>query len=244
MTVIFSKWIPSSRNESLLPYAIFGCNNMESTIVECQTKQSPLEKRVSSLKIMNRYKCVLLGDAGAGKTSIITRFMYDSYDPIYQSTIGIDFLSKTISIGDRPVRLQLWDTAGQERFRSLIPSYIRDSSMAIIVYDISSERSFGNVHLWYDDVKQQRDDIEVVIVGNKSDLEGKRVIPTERGQTLAKELGCQFVETSAKCGTNVDTIFKELLTRLPTRPAHLLDDGQKCLEQEADVKSRYSGKGG
>ena len=85
MTVIFSKWIPSSRNESLLPYAIFGCNNMESTIVECQTKQSPLEKRVSSLKIMNRYKCVLLGDAGAGKTSIITRFMYDSYDPIYQA---------------------------------------------------------------------------------------------------------------------------------------------------------------
>lgn len=60
------------------------------------------------------------------------------------------------------------------RFRSLIPSYIRDSSMAIIVYDISSERSFGNVQLWYDDVKQQRDDIEVVIVGNKSDLEGKR----------------------------------------------------------------------
>ena len=60
------------------------------------------------------------------------------------------------------------------RFRSLIPSYIRDSSMAIIVYDISSERSFGNVRLWYDDVKQQRDDIEVVIVGNKSDLEGKR----------------------------------------------------------------------
>ena len=126
--------------------------------------------------------------------------------------------------------------------------------MAIIVYDISSERSFGNVRLWYDDVKQQRDDIEVVIVGNKSDLEGKRlqeeramntsVISMEQGQTLAKELGCQFVETSAKCGTNVDTIFKELLTRLPSRPAHLLDDGQKCLEQETVVKSRYSGKGG
>lgn len=65
------------------------------------------------------------------------------------------------------------------RFRSLIPSYIRDSSMAIIVYDISSERSFGNVHLWYDDVKQQRDDIEVVIVGNKSDLEGKTVAEGE-----------------------------------------------------------------
>lgn len=85
------------------------------------------------------------------------------------------------------------------RFRSLIPSYIRDSSMAIIVYDISSERSFGNVHLWYDDVKQQRDDIEVVIVGNKSDLEGKRlqkgrvmnssVIPTEPGTDTGKGAG-------------------------------------------------------
>ena len=60
------------------------------------------------------------------------------------------------------------------RFRSLIPSYIRDSSVAILVYDITSERSFRNVRLWYDDVKQQRDDIEMVIVGNKSDLEGKR----------------------------------------------------------------------
>ena len=60
------------------------------------------------------------------------------------------------------------------RFRSLIPSYIRDSSVAILVYDITSERSFRNVRLWYDDVKQQRDDIEMVIVGNKSDLDGKR----------------------------------------------------------------------
>ena len=65
--------------------------------------------------------------------------MYDSFDNTYQATIGIDFLSKTMYLEDRTVRLQLWDTAGQERFRSLIPSYIRDSSVAVVVYDITSE---------------------------------------------------------------------------------------------------------
>ncbi|NWR99438.1 RAB6A protein, partial [Motacilla alba] len=82
-----------------------------------------------------------------GKTSLITRFMYDSFDNTYQATlgflislqatIGIDFLSKTMYLEDRTIRLQLWDTAGQERFRSLIPSYIRDSAAAVVVYDIT-----------------------------------------------------------------------------------------------------------
>jgi GTPase SAR1 family protein len=79
-----------------------------------------------------------LGDQGTGKTSIIKAFMYGSFDHNYQATIGIDFLSKTMYLDDRTVRLQIWDSAGQERFRSLIPSYIRDSSVAVVVYDITS----------------------------------------------------------------------------------------------------------
>ncbi len=85
-----------------------------------------------------RYKLVFLGDSCTGKTSLVTRFMYNTFDPTFQSTIGIDFMSKSMYVGERTVRLQLWDTAGQERFRSLIPSYIRDSSVAIILYDITS----------------------------------------------------------------------------------------------------------
>ena len=84
---------------------------------------------------LNKYKLVFLGEQAVGKTSVITRFMYDTFDYNYQATIGIDFLSKTMYLEDRSVRLQLWDTAGQERFRSLIPSYIRDSSAAVVVYD-------------------------------------------------------------------------------------------------------------
>jgi Ras-related protein Rab-6A len=87
---------------------------------------------------LRKFKLVFLGEQSVGKTSLITRFMYDNFDAQYAATIGIDFLSKTMYLDDRTVRLQLWDTAGQERFRSLIPSYIRDSSVAIVVYDVTS----------------------------------------------------------------------------------------------------------
>ena len=122
---------------------------------------------------LRKFKLVFLGEQSVGKTSLITRFMYDSFDNTYQATIGIDFLSKTMYLEDRTVsnnvdtnlevnpalknahrkaifdlffalqvRLQLWDTAGQERFRSLIPSYIRDSTVAVVVYDITNANSF------------------------------------------------------------------------------------------------------
>ena len=97
-----------------------------------------------------KYKIVFLGDQNVGKTSLILRFTQDTFDSSYQvrqlyfltfiqATIGIDFLSKTMYVDDKMVRLQLWDTAGQERFRSLIPSYIKDSSVAVVVYDITSK---------------------------------------------------------------------------------------------------------
>lgn len=125
-----------------------------STTTEPNNSSTP-STAAPSITPLAKYKIVFLGDQGVGKTSIITRFMYDSFDKNYQvtsiyissifyllmeykATIGIDFLSKTMYLEDRTVRLQLWDTAGQERFRSLIPSYIRDSSVAVIVYDITS----------------------------------------------------------------------------------------------------------
>ena len=81
---------------------------------------------------------VFIGDQSVGKTSIISRFMYDQFDNHYASTIGIDFVSKSVPVDNGTVRLQLWDTAGQERFRSLIPSYIRDSQVAVVVFDITN----------------------------------------------------------------------------------------------------------
>uniref|UniRef100_A0A2K6TVV0 RAB6A, member RAS onco family n=1 Tax=Saimiri boliviensis boliviensis TaxID=39432 RepID=A0A2K6TVV0_SAIBB len=123
---------------------------------------------------LRKFKLVFLGEQSVGKTSLITRFMYDSFDNTYQATIGIDFLSKTMYLEDRTIRLQLWDTAGQERFRSLIPSYIRDSAAAVVVYDITNVNSFQQTTKWIDDVRTERgSDVIIMLVGNKTDLADK-----------------------------------------------------------------------
>lgn len=114
---------------------------------------APMADSATTGNPLRKFKLVFLGEQSVGKTSLITRFMYDTFDNTYQATIGIDFLSKTMYLEDRTVRLQLWDTAGQERFRSLIPSYIRDSSVAVVVYDITSTASFANTSKWVDDVR-------------------------------------------------------------------------------------------
>jgi Ras-related protein Rab-6A len=143
--------------------------------------------------------------------------MYDSFDTTYQATIGIDFLSKTMYLEDRTVRLQLWDTAGQERFRSLIPSYIRDSSVAVVVYDISSKKTFEQTRKWIDDVRGERgNDVIVVLVGNKTDLgDSKREVTTQQGEEEAKRAGAIFMETSAKLGHNVKALFRRIAQALP-----------------------------
>ncbi|RRT68495.1 hypothetical protein BHE74_00012656 [Ensete ventricosum] len=148
-----------------------------------------------------KYKLVFLGDQSVGKTSIITRFMYDKFDTTYQATIGIDFLSKTMYLEDRTVRLQLWDTAGQERFRSLIPSYIRDSSVAVIAYDVSSK-------FWF----------------SYSKFDVSRQVSTEEGEAKSREFGVMFIETSAKAGFNIklddmfehwQPLFRKIAASLP-----------------------------
>lgn len=137
---------------------------------------------------------------------------------------------------DRTVRLQLWDTAGQERFRSLIPSYIRDSTVAVVVYDITSEcflfpllfvyfrndvillcvfadaNSFHQTSKWIDDVRTERGgDVIIMLVGNKTDLSDKRQVSAEEGERKAKDLNVMFIETSAKAGYNVKQVIIILL---------------------------------
>jgi len=142
--------------------------------------------------------------------------MYDSFDTTYQATIGIDFLSKTMYLEDRTVRLQLWDTAGQERFRSLIPSYIRDSTVAVVVYDITNASSFQQVNKWIDDVRTERGhDVIIMLVGNKTDLADKRQVPIDEGEKKSQDLNVMFIETSAKAGYNVKQLFKRIAAALP-----------------------------
>ncbi|KAK6464376.1 ras family-domain-containing protein [Scheffersomyces coipomensis] len=172
------------------------------------------------INILRKYKIVFLGDQSVGKTSLITRFMYDTFDETYAATIGIDFLSKTMYLDDNKttIRLQLWDTAGQERFRSLIPSYIRDSHVAVICYDITNKKSFNNLDKWIKDVKLERgDDVIIVLVGNKSDLSNdKRQVTIDDVEKLHRTIGSKFyIETSTKANHNVKLLFKKIAQSLP-----------------------------
>ncbi|RCK59130.1 GTP-binding protein YPT6 [Candida viswanathii] len=169
--------------------------------------------------LLKKYKIVFLGDQSVGKTSLITRFMYDTFDETYAATIGIDFLSKTMYLEEgKTIRLQLWDTAGQERFRSLIPSYIRDSHVAVICYDITNKKSFENLDKWIKDVKLERgDDVIIVLVGNKLDLAtDKRQVSLEDVESLQNKIGAKFfIETSTKANHNVKLLFKKIAQSLP-----------------------------
>lgn len=208
-----------------------------------------LVRSMAPVSALAKYKLVFLGDQSVGKTSIITRFMYDKFDNTYQATIGIDFLSKTMYLEDRTVRLQLWDTAGQERFRSLIPSYIRDSSVAVIVYDVASRQSFLNTCKWIEEVRTERgSDVIIVLVGNKTDLVDKRQVSIEEAEGKARELGVMFIETSAKAGFNIKALFRKIAAALPgmetlssTKQEDMVDVNLKSTNTNASQSQPQSG---
>uniref|UniRef100_A0A8C9T3D1 RAB41, member RAS oncogene family n=1 Tax=Scleropages formosus TaxID=113540 RepID=A0A8C9T3D1_SCLFO len=185
---------------------------------------------------LRKFKLVFLGEQSVGKTSLITRFMYDSFDNTYQVTVPMipgKIQKKKYIFIYCTVRLQLWDTAGQERFRSLIPSYIRDSTIAVVVYDITNLNSFQQTSKWIDDVRTERgSDVIIMLVGNKTDLADKRQITTEEGEQRAKELNVMFIETSAKTGYNVKQLFRRVAAALPGMDS----TPEKSKEDMIDIK--------
>merc|ERR1711862_783647 len=128
-------------------------------------------------------------------------------------TIGVDFRDKMVKIEGAPMRLQLWDTAGQERFRSLTSNFFGRADGFVLCYDISNRPSFDHVIGWMRDIKTRAPpDCDIVLCGNKSDLENDRVVQTEEGKALAEGYNVQFFETSALTGQNVEVMFTALAT--------------------------------
>lgn len=162
------------------------------------------------------FKILIVGDINTGKTAILDQFTNSHFDGAYISTVGIDFNVKIIPINDNTnVKLQVWDTCGQERFRSLTRSYYRDTDAIIIVYDITSRRSFENAKIWIKEVEQYLDsDVLPVLVGNKTDLFTNREVQYFEGYKLANEKFMEFFETSAKYDNNIETLFKFVGTKL------------------------------
>lgn len=181
------------------------------------------------------WKIVLIGDSGVGKSSLSSRYSKDAFYRNQPSTVGILYEEKNISLLGQIVKLQLWDTAGQERFRSLVKSYYRGAHAVLLVYDVTSRETFDNCYMWLDDLTDQADSgIIVVLVGNKVDLiesnfgkksdananananaeSKKREVSIEEALTFAKNNHLLYIETSAKIGTNVSTLFVTIATEL------------------------------
>ncbi|GME87976.1 hypothetical protein B5S28_g769 [[Candida] boidinii] len=164
-----------------------------------------------------QFKLVLLGESAVGKSSIVHRFVKDSFDDLRESTIGAAFLTQTIALDNNvTVKFEIWDTAGQERYKSLAPMYYRNANCALVVYDITQPTSLDRAKSWIKELQRQASpDIVIALAGNKLDLESERSISTEEAQIYANEEKLLFFEVSAKTGENVKDTFKAIAEKLP-----------------------------
>uniref|UniRef100_A0A8D0G8G7 Ras-related protein Rab-25 n=1 Tax=Sphenodon punctatus TaxID=8508 RepID=A0A8D0G8G7_SPHPU len=161
---------------------------------------------------------VLIGESGVGKTNLLSRFTRNEFNHDSRTTIGVEFSTRTIMVGDALVKAQIWDTAGLERYRAITSAYYRGAVGALLVFDITKHQTYDVVERWLKELYDHAEaTIIVMLVGNKTDLAQAREVPTEEAKMFAENNGMLFVETSALDSTNVEQAFETILrgTGLP-----------------------------
>ena len=190
-----------------------------------QSHQNPLldfeklsDQSTEKLEGIPKFKIVLLGNSGVGKSSLINRFVKNSFSPEFKATIGVGYEHKRVVIENRVVELHILDTAGQERYSSIAKSFLRDANGFLIVYDITRPYSFSDVDKWLDMAQENtaRDHVPIVLVGNKTDLAGSRQVQLQKARALAETRSIRLVETSAKSesGDSVDRAFYVIVKQI------------------------------
>ena len=162
-------------------------------------------------------KVVIVGDSSVGKTNLLSRFVNNSFNQNSRNTIGVDFSAVDLSINGQNIKAQFWDTAGQEKYRSIASAYYKNAQGIIITYDVTREQTFNNVISWYNELREQGEpDVEIILIGNKIDLESERKVTLDQGAELAREKGMFFMEVSAKTNQEdcVENAFKILLEEI------------------------------
>jgi small GTP-binding protein len=154
-------------------------------------------------------KIVIIGEAQVGKSSMLTRYMFDRYDEFSTPTLGVSFTSKLLTISSQQLKLNVWDTAGQERFHSLTRLYSRDAQIVIMVYDITSEATFIRLKALYNNllVEGFEDKVVLVLAGNKEDLVELEQVPLSTAKDFAESINALYFKTSAKSGIGIDQMF-------------------------------------
>ncbi|KAF8894794.1 GTPase [Infundibulicybe gibba] len=197
------------------------------------------------------FKVVFVGDTGAGKTNLLSRFAHDKFDLNSKPTIGVEFSNRFVTVDGKVIKAHIWDIAGQERYRAATSAYYRGAVGVLLVYDITRYASYVNVTRWLKEIRDLADsNIFIVLVGNKSDLKHLRAVPTDETRAFAAENNLSFIETSALDTSNVEGVFQTLLTDVYHRfssiyPELLVTDIKKDrvgVEPSVDVGASHSSK--
>ena len=170
---------------------------------------------------------ILLGSSYVGKSNMMNQFLRGQFEEVYLATIGINCLNKLFIFDGKKVKINYYDTAGQERYNSLNLTLLRKADGVILVYDITSQESFRKIDFWIQELHNKNKDSKVLmLVGNKTDLDNEREVSFQQGEKKANEIGCPFMETSAKTNHNIKECFEKASRILYLKKSEEDDDDQ------------------
>ena len=160
-------------------------------------------------------KVTIIGNANAGKSSIVNRFINETHMDGTEPTIGANFLTKTLDFEKFSIKLSIWDTAGQERYSSLASSYTRGSTCCLLVYDITNHESFRAISKWLTMIQENLDsDCILFVLGNKEDLLSQEQVSLEEAQSYCRQNDLTHYRVSAKSGEGIEDVFVDICKKL------------------------------
>ena len=198
-----------------------------------------MKKNEDKKKKSNNVSLITLGEGQVGKTSIIYRYIDDTFTSNYLATIGIDSKFKKIKLASgEEIKVKILDTAGQERFQSIAANYIKKADGIVFVYDITKAYTFTNLEKWLSNIDEVANDKPCLLIGNKSDMNDKREVSKEEGMEFTKKFKKEthFYETSCKTGENVDKAINDLVNQIYSKSLGN-EQGKGGLQLEKDSKN-------
>ena len=194
------------------------------------------------MKSARKVQILTLGDGKVGKTSLLKRYNEDAFTSHHLTTIGIDFITKDVKIGNDLVTVKIWDTAGQERFRTITHTFYKQAEGVLLVFDVTDRMSYENLHTWVNSIHEHADEkIIKYLIANKIDLTEERKVTKEEGQKMANQYKMKYYETSARTNINVADSIEGLAQEIYQTASVKEESGKVSIANKNKVKTEGGG---